>query len=328
MAHLHGSIRRALRRVPRQRDEKNRAAGLASPHRPSDLGTEHQRDEKNRAAGLVSLLTGLVALGVFAGVNWLAVVAALVFTIFMHELGHYLTARWTGMKVTEFFLGFGPRIWSFHHGETEYGVKAFWAGAYVRIAGMNNLDEVEPADEDRSFRCQSYPRKLLVLTAGSGMHFVMGWALLFWVMLVDGSAVDADELSRRSDWTLATVSDHSAAADAGLIPGDELISVDGMPRGTFEDFGRHVSGSLKGTEVAVVYARDGVEHTATVRVGERLTRAGADGIDGLIAGDRILAVDGLPAEGRWRSRLRRGGAVRVVTTGSGVRRHHHGRHDR
>ena len=61
------------------------------------------------------------------------------------------------MKVSEFFIGFGPSLWSFRRGETEYGVKAIWVGAYVRIVGMSNLDEVEPGDEPRSFRQQSYP---------------------------------------------------------------------------------------------------------------------------------------------------------------------------
>ena len=77
--------------------------------------------------------------------------------IFLHELGHFLTAKRAGMKVTEFFLGFGPRIWSFRRGETEYGVKAHPAGAYVRIIGMNNLEEVDPADEARTYRQQAVP---------------------------------------------------------------------------------------------------------------------------------------------------------------------------
>ena len=87
-------------------------------------------------------------------------VIALLVMIFLHELGHYLTAKWAGMKVTEFFLGFGPRIWSFQRGETEYGLKAIPAGAYVRIIGMHNLDEVPPEDEPRTYQNQPYWRKM------------------------------------------------------------------------------------------------------------------------------------------------------------------------
>src|SRR3546814_10076827 len=104
------------------------------------------------------IAAAVVALGVFAGKGWLLIIGALSVMIFLHELGHYLTAKWTGMKVTEFFLGFGPKLWSFRRGETEYGLKLLPIGAYVRIIGMNNLDEVPPEDELRTYRPQSYPR--------------------------------------------------------------------------------------------------------------------------------------------------------------------------
>ena len=248
--------------------------------------------------GLVGLVALLVLIGVLGGASWVVIIVLLVAMLFMHELGHYLTARLTGMKVSEFFIGFGPRVWSFRRGETEYGVKAVWVGAYVRIVGMNNLDEVDPRDEPRSFRQKSYPRKLLVLTAGSGMHFVIALVLLFALLTLDGSlsvgaTSEADEVG---EWTLATVSVDSAASAAGLRPGDELISVAGVGRTTFADFSRQVQ-QLPGAEVEVVYWRDGVAHTAVTRIGERLTAAGAAGIVGLIQGDRILAVEGLQSDG-------------------------------
>ena len=63
------------------------------------------------------------------------------------------------MKVTQFFLFFGPRLWSFRRGETEYGVRAIPLGAFVRIIGMNRMDDVEPADEGRTYRQKSFPRR-------------------------------------------------------------------------------------------------------------------------------------------------------------------------
>ena len=247
--------------------------------------------------GLVGLITALVVIGAFAGVSWVVIILLLVAMLFLHELGHYLTARWTGMKVTEFFIGFGPRLWSFRRGDTEYGVKAVWAGAYVRIVGMTNLDEVDPSDEPRSFREKSYPRKLLVLTAGSAMHFVIVVVLLFAVLLGDGriagGGTDADGLG---SWRLATISPDSAASAAGLRPGDELVSVAGVGLTTFDEFSRLVQ-QLAGAEVEVVYRRDGAERTAVTTVGERLTAEGAAGIVGLIEGDRILAVEGLESAG-------------------------------
>ena len=75
-----------------------------------------------------------------------AVVLAIIVMIMLHELGHFAMAKWAGMKVTEYFLGFGPKLWSVRRGETEYGVKAVPAGVYVKIPGMTNLEQVDPAD--------------------------------------------------------------------------------------------------------------------------------------------------------------------------------------
>ena len=249
-------------------------------------------------AGLAGLVALLVLIGVLAGVTWVVIIGVLMAVLFLHELGHYLTARMTGMKVTEFFIGFGPRVWSFRRGETEYGIKAVWIGAYVRIAGMSSLEPVDPVDESRSFRRKSYPRKLLVLTAGAGMHFVIALVLLFVLLMGDGrlSVGRASESEEAAEWTLATVSVDSAASAAGLQPGDELVSVAGVGRTTFGDFSRQVR-RLAGEEVEVVYRRGDSTHTSVTRIGERLTARGAAGIVGLIEGDRILAVAGLPSDG-------------------------------
>ncbi len=84
------------------------------------------------------------------------------------------------MKVTEFFLFFGPKIWSFKRGETEYGIKCIPAGAYVRIIGMSNIEtDVPPEDEPRTYRQQSYPKRVLVASAGSIMHVLQAFVLLF-----------------------------------------------------------------------------------------------------------------------------------------------------
>ncbi|MDE0492354.1 MAG: site-2 protease family protein [Acidimicrobiaceae bacterium] len=249
-------------------------------------------------AGLAILVALLALIGLLAGVSWVVIILLLVAMLFLHELGHYLTARMTGMKVTEFFIGFGPRLWSFRRGETEYGIKAVWVGAYVRIAGMSSLEPEDPVDESRSFRRKSYPRKLLVLTAGSGMHFVIALVLLFVLLMVDGrlSVGRAEQPEEVAEWTLATVSVDSAASAAGLQPGDELVSVNGVGRTTFGDFSRQVR-QLAGEEVEVVYLRGDSTHTTVTRIGERLTARGAAGIVGLIEGDRILAVAGLQSDG-------------------------------
>ena len=122
---------------------------------------------------------GALILGRKLGVNAPLIILGIAVMIFFHELGHFITAKWTGMKATEFFLGFGPTLWSFRRGETEYGLKLIPAGAYVKIIGMHNLEEVDPADEPRAYRQKTYPRRVLVASAGSVMHFIMATVLFF-----------------------------------------------------------------------------------------------------------------------------------------------------
>ena len=141
------------------------------------------------ALGVIGLIGLLVVLGMF-NVWWLVFVVGVLVAIFFHELGHFVTAKWTGMKATQFFIGFGPRLWSFRRGETEYGVRALPLGAFVRIIGMNNMDEVPEADEARTYRQQSYPKRLLVISAGSIMHMIMAVLLLFAVYSIDGEQVE------------------------------------------------------------------------------------------------------------------------------------------
>ena len=90
-------------------------------------------------------------------------VVALLISVMLHEAGHFATAKMFGMKATQFFVGFGRTIWSRRKGETEYGVKAIPAGGFVKIVGMTDLEEVDPADEPRSFRNQPGWERIIVL---------------------------------------------------------------------------------------------------------------------------------------------------------------------
>jgi membrane-associated protease RseP (regulator of RpoE activity) len=206
--------------------------------------------------------------------------------IFMHELGHYVMAKRAGMKVTEFFVGFGPRIWSFRRGETEYGVKAIWAGAYVKIIGMNNLEEVDPADEGRTYRQKSYPRRLSVAVAGSAMHFLMALALLFFIFGILGRSENqaqdngvigtlstSDEVATQfeglelDDEFAATLdSGQTPATLAGLEPGDEVLAVDDEQVQAFTDIGPILE-DKGGETVELTYERDGRVLTTQAVVG-------------------------------------------------------------
>ena len=107
------------------------------------------------------------------------VVLTLPLIIMLHEAAHFVTAKRAGMKVTEFFVGFGPRIWSFQRGETEYGVKAVILGGYCKIIGMTNLEDVPPEDEPRAYRSKGYFSRVGVAFAGPAVHFAIALVLMF-----------------------------------------------------------------------------------------------------------------------------------------------------
>ena len=102
----------------------------------------------------------------------------------LHEAGHFLTAKLFGMKATQFFVGFGPTLWSRQSGETEYGVKAIPAGGFVKIIGMTPLEDVAPEDAPRAFINKPGWQRFIVLVAGSTTHFVIALVLLLIVLLL------------------------------------------------------------------------------------------------------------------------------------------------
>ena len=182
--------------------------------------------------GGLALVVGLLALvQVFWGLPMLIVVLAVIGMIFLHEMGHFVTARAAGMRVTEFFLGFGPRLWSVRRGETVYGIKAIPAGAYVRIIGMNNLEDVPPADEHRTYRSKPYWRRMSVAVAGSSVHFLLALVLIFSFLVIGGKHEDLPS----PDWRVNLVATGSPAERAGLLPGDRIVSVDNSPVATMND---------------------------------------------------------------------------------------------
>ncbi|WP_419839782.1 M50 family metallopeptidase [Candidatus Poriferisodalis sp.] len=203
----------------------------------------------------------LAALVVLALLAWrypfaFGAAAVLAGVLFMHEFGHFAAARAVGMKVTDFFLGFGPRLWSFRRGETAYGLRVLPLGAYVRVIGMSSSDAVEPGDDHRAYRNKSYPRRLLVVCAGSLMHLVM--ALVAYVVLHAALGAPALEEGR---WQVAEVMSQRdgvtlPAAIAGISAGDRIVGVNGTVTEDWDVFVSEVQ-SRPGERVLLEIERDG-----------------------------------------------------------------------
>jgi membrane-associated protease RseP (regulator of RpoE activity) len=216
-----------------------------------------------RPAYWIALFVGLVVIAGFlfpGAVAILGVILALPLIIFLHELAHFVTAKRTGMKVTEFFVGFGPRLWSVTRGETEYGLKAIPLGGYCKIIGMTNLDEVPPEDEPRAYRSKKYGPKVLVASAGSLMHFALALLLMFAILVVAGNRLEA-----RYTTTIDQVTKDSPAQAAGIQPGDTLVAVDGVPIEHWEDLRPELKGHV-GDEMTFTVVRDGEELDLPVKL--------------------------------------------------------------
>ena len=195
----------------------------------------------------------------------LAFVVALLLSVMVHEFGHYFTARKFNMKVTEFFLGFGKRIWSFRKGETEYGIKAIPAGGYCKISGMTPDDAMEPGEESRAFYIARSSKKLIVLGAGSFLHFVLGIVLLFTLL----AGVGVNSLTS----VVKEVVPDSSAVAAGFQQGDEIVSIGSEE---ISDWARGVEliRAADGGELSFTVLRSG--QSIELRATPRLTDVGGE----------------------------------------------------
>jgi membrane-associated protease RseP (regulator of RpoE activity) len=171
------------------------------------------------------------------------------------------------MRVTEFFLGFGKRIWSFQKGETEFGIKVIPAGGSCRISGMSVNEELPEADKHRAFYLASVPKRLIVLGAGSFLHFVLGFLIL--VVLLAGVGVTTvtktigevvpcvlNTSTGISESKCTSTSIPSPAKAAGLIAGDEVIAIDGVESDNWFDYTKTIRESAR-KEVTLTIERNG-----------------------------------------------------------------------
>ena len=214
--------------------------------------------------------------------GWLIFLVALLVSVMLHETGHFVTAKWFGMKATRYFVGFGPTLWSTQRGETEYGIKALPVGGFVKIVGMTSLDEVEPEDEPRSFRRAPGWQRLIVLAAGSFMHFVIAAVLIFGLALAIGvendnttqlgtvaTCVPTNQQALTSGAACTSSEAKSPAVIAGLKVGDKVTAFDGAPVANWTDLSNEILKVKPGVPVTLQVQRNGQSltlHTALAEV--------------------------------------------------------------
>ncbi|MEX0698671.1 MAG: RIP metalloprotease [Acidimicrobiia bacterium] len=184
-------------------------------------------------------------------------IVAIIFFVTAHEFGHFIAAKAVGIKATEFFFGFGPKLWSFKRGETEYGIKAIPLGGYVRVVGMNPLEEVAPEDEGRTYRDRPFWKKSVVVLAGVGMNFLIAYFMFAGVLLATGIPLGP---TTTIEVVVPTLADGTPtpATKAGIQPGDRIAAVDGVPTPDWE------------AVAAALSTRPGEEVEITVQRGEQM----------------------------------------------------------
>jgi membrane-associated protease RseP (regulator of RpoE activity) len=248
---------------------------------------EPAAEPESNPARVLQLVVALVLItAVFIALGWgylLLFIAILFAIVMLHEFGHFITAKRAGMKVTEYFVGFGPRLWSVRRGETEYGVKAIPAGGYVRIIGFTSTEEVAEEDEPRAYRQQPFHQRIIVASAGSAMHFLIAFVLALILVLTFGQTTNNYKVASLEHWP----GQATPAAIAGLKVGDTIVSVDGKSF-TNPNAMTNVIKRSTGKTLTLGVERDGklIHLTATPESGKGIT------VDGAKLADRgYLGVD-------------------------------------
>jgi len=150
--------------------------------------------------------------------SWFLVFLGFCFLIVIHEAGHFFAAKAVGMRVERFFLFFGPTIWSFKRGETEYGIKAIPLGGYVKITGMNPEEEVPPEHEANAYFRKPVWKRIVVVAAGPAVNIVLAFLILFAVFSIGGL--------QKADQSVGPIKADSPASKV-LQEGDKIVAVDG-----------------------------------------------------------------------------------------------------
>ncbi|SEO80251.1 RIP metalloprotease RseP [Propionispora vibrioides] len=173
--------------------------------------------------------------------------------IFVHELGHFMTAKWVGMRVDEFALGFGKKLISFRRGETLYSLRMIPLGGFNKIAGMDPDEE----QDERSFGAKPIWARILVIVAGSAMNFLLPVLLFLIVFLSAG----IDNVSDQP--IIGNIFADKPAARAGLMTGDRIVSVNNEKIDSWRQFVTLVQNSGQ-KPLSIQFERSGTTSQAEV----------------------------------------------------------------
>ncbi len=182
------------------------------------------------------------------GTNIFAFVIVLGVLIFFHELGHFLVARFFGVGVEKFSLGFGPKIFGKKVGITEYRVSAIPLGGYVKMVGEEPDTAVEPDQVALSFTHKHVLKRILIVAAGPVFNVLLAVLIFYGIFQISGTIILKP--------IIGSVQEATPAQAAGLKEGDDIVDINGQPVEAWDQMARIIADS-KGSQLAVTIRRDG-----------------------------------------------------------------------
>ncbi len=165
--------------------------------------------------------------------NGLLTILFLTIFVVLHEFGHFIAARRSGVAVSEFFVGFGPKLYSFKKNNTEYGIKALPLGGYVKIPGMDESEEVSDFNNDELFHTAKWQTKLYISLSGILVNFISAWIIIIFLININGITVPSLEVA--SIGTSINNQNESPSEKAGILPGDKIYEFNGVEVNSWDE---------------------------------------------------------------------------------------------
>lgn len=190
-------------------------------------------------------------------------IVSILVVVMVHESGHFLVAKLFGFKAPQFFVGFGPTLWSFKRGETEYGIKAIPAGGFVKIIGMNPYEEIPPEDQPRAYPNKPRWQRALLLVAGSATHWVIAFVVLTVASMTLGFPTG------EASTEVAAIQSETPASAAGFEAGDTVVAVDGNETASWEEVRAYIM-AHPGDSATFTVERDSTTTEVSATIGEAL----------------------------------------------------------
>ena len=186
--------------------------------------------------------------------NGILTILFLTFFVVLHEFGHYLSARRSKIAVSEFFVGFGPKVFSFTKGGTEYGLKAIPLGGYVKIPGMDESEDTSDYEPSELFHNAKWTTKFYIAISGILVNFLTAWLIIFGILSTNGVNTPTLEIANTGDSLQGNV--NAPSVEAGLLPGDTIVTFSGTTVATWDELVLIIE-SNPGKEVSITYLRGG-----------------------------------------------------------------------